>query len=171
MKRIVTFIIFMGVSLGLVFFMIACTDENITGSTINEPEITVEYLSSDYAQQLIRDGAIYVIGTIEIIVDENGNPFIIVAEKEIVEDPSFSKGYYIADKNLTHRYPLSFEARTTHLSGSTSIANVMDSESFVKAVESDIMLYGQSNPEYARERLYDIFIIGDQIELILAKYI
>lgn len=171
MKVIFKLTLVLAISLTLLISMTGCKDPNKSGSTYEEPEITVEYLSTDYADQLIRDGAVQVFGSIEIITDENGNPFLKIAEKEFVTDETQPNGFYIADKNLEVTYPLSYEARTTHLSGGTSIPSVMTSESFVKAVASDMKLYGSSNPEYAQYRLYDIYIIGDQVEMILARYI
>lgn len=148
-----------------------CTGTSNTGNTLEEPEITVEYLTTEYKEQLMRDGAVYLFGSIEIIQDENGNPYLKISEKEYVEDPEMPNGFYIADKNLSHTYPISPEARATHLSGGTSIPNIMDTESFVKAIDTDLKLYGESNPEFAQYRLFDIYIMGDQVEMILARYI
>lgn len=171
MKKIFLVFCVCTLSLSILLFMTGCDDPNKTGSTVDEPEITVEYLSTEYADQLIRDGAVHIFGSIEIITDENGNPFLIIAEKEFVNDQSKPNGFYIADKNLSHTYPLSFEARTTHLAGGTSIPNIMTSENFVEAIESDIKLYGESNPEFSTGRLFDIYVIGEQVEMILARYI
>lgn len=171
MKSIIKFTMILTISLSLLIFTSGCKDSNQSGSTYEEPEITVEYLTTDYAGQLLRDGAVQIFGTVEIFTDENGNPFLTIAEKEFVKDETQPNGYYIADKNLEVTYPLSFEARTTHLAGGTSIPSIMTSENFVKAVASDLKLYGTSNPEYAQDRLYDIFVIGDQVEMILAKYL
>ena len=171
MNRIIRFTFISALVLLMVFTATGCNDPNKSGNTFKEPEITVEYLSTGYAEQLMRDGATYIFGTIEVVPDENGNPFLVIAEKEYVKDQNHPKGYYIADKNMSHTYPLSFEARSTHLSGDTSIPNIMTSENFVKAVASDLKLYGESNPELSTERLYDIYVIGDQVEMILARYI
>ena len=157
--------------LTLILALSGCTDTGNTGNTLEEPEITVEYLSTEYKDQLLRDGAVYLFGSIEVITDENGNPYLKIAEKEYVSDPDMPNGFYITDKNLSHTYPISPEARTTHLAGGTSIPNIMDTERFVKAIASDLKLYGESNPEFAQYRLYDIYLMGDQVEMILARYI
>jgi len=163
--------ILLTLSLAMMFTLAGCRDKSQSGSTYVEPDITVEYLSTEYAEQLLRDGAVHIFGTINIITDENGNPFLEIAEKEFVTDANQPNGFYVADKNLNSRYPLSFEARTTHLAGGTSIPTIMTSENFVKAVTSDLKLYGTSNPEYAQYKLYDIYVIGEQVEMILARYI
>lgn len=157
--------------LALILILSGCTDTKNTGNTLEEPEITAEYLSTEYKEQLLRDGAVYLFGSIEIITDDNGNPYLKIAEKEYVEDPEMPNGFYIADKNLSHTYPVSPDARTTHLSGGTSIPTIMDTDSFVKAIASDLKLYGESNPEFAQNRLFDIYVMGEQVEMILARYI
>ena len=151
--------------------MFGCDNPKKIGSTYAEPEITVEYLSTEYVDQLIRDGATYFFGNLQITEDDNGNPFVTITEKELVMESNHPKGYYIADKNLESTYPLSSEARTTHLSGNTSIANIMTSENFVKAVASDKKNAAQKAPEESPLKFYDIYVIGDQVELILAHYL
>lgn len=163
--------LFLILSLILLISMVGCNNPKQIGSTYEEPEITIEYLSTEYVDQLIRDGGTHFFGTIEITADENGNPFVIITEKELVKDTSHPKGYYIADKNLESIYPLSFEARTTHLTGQTSISNIMTSENFVKAVASDEKSIIQKDTDEDLLKYYDIYVIGDQIELILSHYL
>ncbi|MBK5245949.1 MAG: hypothetical protein JJE49_01595 [Peptostreptococcaceae bacterium] len=171
MKLTVKSTLFLVISLLMVLSMNGCNNPKQIGSTYEEPEITIEYLSTAYVDQLIRDGGTHFFGSIEITSDENGNPYIIIAEKELVADKTQPKGYYIADKNLESTYPLSFEARTTHLTGETSIANIMTSENFVKAVVSDKKSIIQKPTDESLLKYYDIYVIGDQVELILAHYL
>ncbi len=171
MKLTVKRTLFLMLSLVIAISMSGCDNPKKIGSTYEEPEITVEYLSTEYVNQLIRDGATQFFGSIEISTDDNGNPFVTIAEKELVMEEAHPKGYYIADKNLESTYPLSFEARTTHLSGETSIANIMTSENFVKAVASDKKIAAQKTSKESMLKFYDIYVIGDQIELILAHYL
>jgi uncharacterized lipoprotein YehR (DUF1307 family) len=158
-------------SLVMLISMVGCNNSPHDGNINGEPEITVVYLSTEYADQLTRDGAIHIFGTIEIDADENGNPFVKITEKELVIDSTLDKGYYIADKNLQSTFLMSNEARTTHLAGDTSIANIMTTENFVKAVSSDKKLSTQKASGYDNEKFYDIYVIDDQIELILAHYL
>ncbi len=171
MKSTVKLTLLLALSFVMLLSMSGCNNPKQIGSTYEEPEITVEYLSTEYVDQLIRDGATHFFGTIQITIGENSNPFITIAEKELVKDSDHPKGYYIADKNLESTYPLSFEARTTHLTGETSIANIMTSENFVKAVASDIKNAPQKTPGESVLKFYDIYVIGDQVELILAHYL
>ena len=48
----------------LFMFVLAGCGEDQSGQTINEPEITGEYLAGEYSQQLITDGAETVLGAV-----------------------------------------------------------------------------------------------------------
>ena len=169
MKSTVKLTLIMMLSFVMLISMFGCNNSAQTSNPNEEPEITIEYLSTEYVAQLTRDGATHFFGSIEINTDENGNPFVKIAEKEIVKDSTQQKGFYIADKNLESTYPLSYEARTTHLAGDSSIANIMTSENFVKAVDSEKKLNIQKTSNV--EKFYDIYVIDAQIELILAHYL
>jgi len=123
----------------------------------NEPELSVDYLSGGYATQLIRDGASVIFGAVDIEEDEEGAILVTVGEREFVESPGRPNGFYIADKNLESIYQISSDARATYLSGSSSIAKVIGFDEFIAANHTD--------------KLYDIYIMGDQIELLIARYI
>lgn len=161
----------LGVTLCAGFFVTGCTKTDRSGNTIDEPEITVEYLTGEYAQQLLRDGAEYIFGTITINTLEDGTIECGIDGKEFVEDQDQESGYYIADRNLDYTYPLPAEARTTFMQGGTSIAQVMTTDEFVAAVQKDFEEYGKSNPDYQKSKLYDIYVMNDQIELVTARYL
>jgi len=152
---------------GLVFTA-GCRGEQ---STLDEPEITAGYLSGEYAVQLVRDGAKSCFGSISIYEDEEGVIWVDVVEKEFVEDSKQPNGFYIAYKNLESTYQLSPEARATFIPGGKSAALAMGAYEFVGAVLSDIAEYGNGNPEYEENKLYEIYVIGEQIELLVAWYI
>jgi hypothetical protein len=65
----------------------------------------VDYMSTDYVDQLLRDGAQTLVGTIEISGADD-NYTVAVAEKKVVPNKNYDEGYYIADKNMTGTYPL-----------------------------------------------------------------
>ena len=136
-----------------------------------EPDITVEYLSGEYAVQLTRDGALVSLGVINIETDEEGVTWINVSEREYVEDAGEPNGFYIADKNLEADYQLSPEARATFLPGGSSIALVLDANEFVSAAAADLEEFGAGNPGYKEHKLYHVYAMDDQIMLLLAQYI
>ena len=151
-----------------IIFIAGCARDS---DIADEPEITVESLSGDYAQQLIRDGAELIFGSISLRHDETGEVWTDITEKEYIEDPSQPNGFYIAYKNLESTYQLSSEARATFIGGGSDKAEAMNADEFAAAVERDNSEYGADNPDYQENKLYDIYVMGDQIELLIARYI
>lgn len=157
--------------LALIFsaaFIVGCAGPH---NTIDEPEITAEYLSGEYAAQLVRDGASVIFGNIDISEDEEGTIFVQITEKEFVEDSNQPNGFYIADRNQDITYQLASEARATFLYGGASVPEVMNVSGFLDAVMQDYLEYGEGYPDYSEFKLYDIYVMGEQIELLLARYI
>ena len=69
----------------LLLLLAGCGSEK-SGNTISEPEITVDYLDGEYADQLINDGAGTMLGTVS--VEQSGDSYIAhVTEKEVVRIP------------------------------------------------------------------------------------
>ena len=149
-------------------FIISCTGPH---NTIDEPEITVKYLTGEYADQLVRDGASVVFGSIELTEAEDGSTVVHIKEKEFVEDASEPNGFYIADKNLNSEYPLANEARATFFPVGENVSTAMGASEFIEATRQAYEELGAGNPDYAAYTLYDIYIMGDQVELLLARYI
>ena len=158
----------------IVAMLTGCFNSNQSGATVDEPEITLEYLKGDYANQLIRDEAEYVFGCIDLNVAEDGTIMVEIDAKEYVNgdaDVQLEKAY-IEDRNLSISTTLASEARCTFLQGKTTLPQIMTAEEFVEAYKSDVAKNGgEANPDYADSKYYDIYIMGGQIELILARYI
>lgn len=149
------------------FAIVACGDSGQSGGTIDEPEITPEYLQGEYADQLIRDGASELLGTFDVVDADSDTPHIIIYEKSIVEDESHPQGYYISDKNLSYNYMLSDSVRVTFVMGNDSLVTVLDKKNFIDAVLDDREA-NKADPEYKDKKLYKFYVMGDQVELILA---
>ena len=151
-----------------------CFNSNQSGATVDEPDITLEYLKGEYANQLIRDEAEYVFGCIDLTVAEDGSVLVDIDAKEYVNgdaDVQLEEAY-IEDKNMTVSTVLSTEARCTFLQGKTTLPQIMTAEEFVEAYNKDMAKNGgENNLNYGDSKYYDIYIMGGQIELILARYI
>lgn len=160
---------------GLIFVLVStiflggCVDKNQSGSTVDEPEITAEYLEGDYVRQLLRDGAEHVFGSIELKEGEDDSILVDIEAKEYVEDSSQPNGFYIEDRNYSLSTVLSSEARCTFLSVGVSLPQIMSADKFVESYNKYVDEYTDKNN--SNPKLYDIYIMGDQIELILEKYI
>lgn len=145
-----------------VFLMFAgCGDDGTTGGTIEEPEITVEYLSDSYADQLMRDGATHYFGSLTVTRAEDNSYTAEIEQKKLVENADHENGYYIADRNIATKLPCNPEARITYISKPGNAPEIITIEELMESPASSI--------ESADEKVYDIYEIGGMVELILAK--
>lgn len=111
----------------------------------------VDYMTTDYVDQLVRDGAQTVVGTVEI-AGEEGAYNVNVAEKKVVVNDNYEGGYYIADKNVTNTYPLG-----------SDMGILCNEGGQVKAITADEFIKNHSGDT---ESLYTVYLIGDEVELI-----
>ena len=123
-----------------------------SGNTIDEPELTAEYLSDEYSQQLLTDGAETTLGTVTI-TEVGGVYSVVVSEKEVVPNSDYKDGYYIADTNVSKEYTLGFDARI-----------VCDHDG--ASVMSDADTFISEHPE-GSEELYTVYTMGESAELIM----
>ncbi|MDO4544588.1 MAG: hypothetical protein Q4C25_00380 [Bacillota bacterium] len=157
MKRLMKLgIVFLLLCLSSVLVLCGCGEEK-SGGTIEEPDITGEYLSEEYAQQLLNDGAATMLGSVTIEDTEDGSYTVHIVEKEVIVNSSYDEGYYIADTNVTKDVPLSGDAR---------IACLHDGELVVEDVEEFIANHegGDADPV----KLYTVYMMGESANLILA---
>ncbi len=173
MKRFIKVLCFVLVFiLGTGVLLTGCIKKNQSGQTVDEPDITLKYLQNEYADQLIRDGAEHVFGSIELTEGENDVINVKITAKQYVEDESKPKGYYIEDRNYEVNTVLAEDARCAFISGKVSLPSIMSAEDFVKAYNKDMEDYARSDkPKEPVNKMYDIYIMGDQIEMIIEKYI
>lgn len=130
---------------------------------IEEPDITVEYLSGEYADQLMRDGGECTLGTISITKD--GDTYTATVNSMVIVESSMSdEGYYVADKNISTTFPLDSEARVTYIRDEVAGPEVIELDEFIKLNASDIDPLEEGN-----EKLYDVYTIGGDAMMILAK--
>ena len=123
-------------------------NEDIT----EEPELDADYLMGEYTQQLITDGAEQYLGSVSI--EKHGDSYIAkVAEKEVVASDRYDEGYYIADRNLEHKFTFDDGSRIVRTSKRGDLEYV-DSETFLTE--------GQD-----ANALYNVYVIGDSIELMV----
>lgn len=141
------------------------TDDYDIMEEMEEPELTVEYLSGEYAQQLLRDGGEERLGTISIDQDENGKYSLTVNSMVIVESSITDEGYYIADKNISETFPLDQEARVTYIKKKSEGPQVTELDEFISLVQEDAQAASGSE----EEKLYDVYIIGGSALMLLAR--
>lgn len=133
--------------------LFCCGCEKKSGNTIEEPDITAEYLEEEYSQQLLTDGAETMTGTISL-KESNDSYQIHIAEKEVVPSSRYKEGYYIADTNAEKDATVGANVR---IAGNTDgEATVLTTEELEQAISKDA------------EQLYTVYLMGDSAELILS---
>ena len=151
-----------------IFFCASCSFDR-SGGTIDEPAITADYLKGEYVEQLLRDGAEHVFGTLDFRTEEDGSiREIAVAAKEYVADSNAENGYYIADRNQLYLVHMPEEARTTYRFEGDTEETVLSPAEFTSAVLTDYAAHESDLSSYRESRLYDIYLFDDQILLVLA---
>lgn len=145
------FIVVFALSVFLIMMLSGCGDKS--GNTIDEPEITSNYLEDEYAEQLITDGAQTMTGYVDISKNRD-NYEVHISEQEVVPNPDYDEGYYIADTNITKDAVLGNYARIVCLDNNN--AEVVSADDFIEKHSSD------------DDTLYTVYLMGDSAELILA---
>ena len=140
----------MTLSILLAFAFAGCS--NKSGNTIDESEITADYLIEDYSQQLITDGGENMLG--HVTMEKTGDTYAVhFSEREVVPSTEYKEGYYIADTNVTVDGTLGLDARFVCLhDGEAEVSNADD---FIKHQNDD------------SERLYSVYFLGTSAELII----
>lgn len=152
MKKLNKTIIFVLISsMFFVMSLTSCGDKS--GNTIDEPEITSDYLHGEYAEQLITDGAETMLGYVDISKD--GDTYMVhISEQEVVPNSDYDEGYYIADTNLAKDVSLGFDARI-----------VCEEDGEQEVVTADDFIENQADDE---KELYNVYLMGNSAELIMA---
>lgn len=153
----------------LALFFSGCGEQTNDGDIMEEPEITVEYLTGEYAEQILRDGGEEILGTIELESDSENNCSLTVNSMVIVESSITKEGYYIADKNMSSTVPLASDARVTYIKSKEKGPEIINLEEFMKLAQKDIEKQKKNGLEPGKEKLYQVYIIGGSAVMLLAK--
>ena len=141
----------------ILFTILILTLSLLAGCTSNESEnygdmTDTEYLTGDYTDQLIRDGAETVIGAVELS-ESDGTYTVAVDEKKIIANSNYKEGYYIADPNVTSEYALASDIGVLiEQDGELSLCSAED---YIRDHSGDT------------ETLYTVYVIGGAAQLIL----
>lgn len=123
-----------------------------SGGTYDEPEITADYLTGEYAEQLTTDGAKTFVGS--VVLKRDGDSYdAIVEEKKIVASDDYDEGYYIADTNSSHELEFDEDIRIVVSQGEDLV--VSNPEDFIKDYNN------------SPDMLYNVYYMGDYLELLV----
>ena len=105
--------------------------DEISGSTLIEPELTVEYLTTDYANFLLENGATVTVTNIGEITptDQAGYYETVIHGKEVVVSEEEASGYYLADTNTA--LPIIIDPLTRIVYADESNSYIKTTEEFV----------------------------------------
>ena len=120
---------------------------------IDESEFTVDYLYGEYSDQLMRDGADTILGSVEI-TGEEGNYKVTVTEKEVVMSEDYDEGYYVAETNAVEEYGLG------------GYAQIVYADKNGEAVIGDARGYIDSH-NGEPDNLYTVYHMNGNVELML----
>ena len=174
-KKRFTWIFVLIMALVLAFALAGCgqdSGEDELMDELEEPEITVKYLSGEYADQILRDGGEKVLGTISFESTGEGKYDLTVNSMVIVESSITDEGYYIADKNLSTTVPLDSDARVTYIKKKEKGPEVRTLDKFIDRVQKDAAAQAESPDSDLTDedaKLYDVYIIGEKALMILAR--
>lgn len=135
----------------LAITMVGCSEDE--DMHIDDADITVEYLTDEYANQLLEDGADTLLGTVAI--DEtDGEYTVTVTEKEVVHNSDYKEGYYIAETNAVYDYGVGGYAKIVYedQNGETVFSNI---DAFDELHDDD------------SEQLFTVYVMNDNVELML----
>jgi hypothetical protein len=152
----------------LIVFSTSCDFQKKSGSTVIEPEITPEYLENEYSEQLLRDGAEYLFGNVSLKKTQDAQVEVTISAKELVED--YEGKILIENRNYEISYVLPQEARCTFRKpvDSKTEPDVLTGEQFLKAYEKEIKgMTLEQKKNYDNSQYYKIYVLNDQIELLL----
>lgn len=165
---------FMLVPILLCLSLGGCWKSDLHGNTYVEPEITVEYLITDFANQITRDGAEKMFGVIDNVIDNKDDTYTVtVLGKQFVEDASQPNGFYIADRNVDYELTLSKNVRSVIFPSSdlTEAQLFLNSSGFIQAFNDGFSTFLQETSADEKTNYFYFYVMHDFVELIIQQYI
>lgn len=154
--------------------LIGCIESDLSGNTYEEPEITVDYLVTEFANQITRDGAEKRFGVIENVHDnEDGTYKLTVSGKQFVNDSTQPNGFYIADRNIDYDLTLSKNVRSVIFpSGNLEDGQFfLNGTDFTHAFGDGFSDFQEESSKEARPYYFYFYVMHDNVELIVQQYV
>ena len=142
------------VCVALTFAITGCSEDE--DSYTDESDVTVEYLTDEYSKQLIADGAEVILASVTITQKKPDNDTVYtvhVTGKEIVVNPNYEDGYYIAETNVVEEHNVGGFAKFVYKDGD-------------EKVFGDIAAFADVCAD-SPDQLYNVYILNDNVELML----
>ena len=149
-KKILIAAVVVCVAMAFVAFTGCTNDED---QYVDDADITLDYLCDEYTEQLMRDGADTMLGSVDIS-NEGGSYKVTVTEKEVVKNDDYDEGYYVAETNVVKDFGLGGYAKLVYTD------------------ENDEDIIGNAD-EYIKkhngepDNLYTVYYMNGNVELML----
>ncbi|MBQ6686409.1 MAG: hypothetical protein IJM99_09910 [Firmicutes bacterium] len=121
--------------------------------TIDNSDITYDYLVEEYSEMLLTDGAEHLIGSVELSTAEDGSPQIILHPKEAASKANDDGTYTVSSYAINRVLYLSDSVYAVAPDSQT----VLSGGEFLLSVPDD----------FDDSTMYDVYAMEDQILLIL----
>ena len=131
--------------------------------TLEEGELTPEYLKNDYTSQLLTDGAEHLVGSIELSAAADGSPQIILHPKEVSNTANADGTYDVSSYAINRVLSVSDSLYAIFTDG----VEILSADQFLAAVQADYDSNDIIFDEYGDHILYDVYALEDQALLIL----
>lgn len=147
----------------LVLTMITACGAPEGEETLDETQLTLEYLKGDYTSQLLTDGAEHLVGSIEFSTAEDGSVQLILHPKEVSASANSDGTYTVTSYVINRVLSVSDSLYATYIDSSS----ILSAFEFELAVQDDYEAQGVSFDEYGDHILYDVYALEDQVLLAL----
>ena len=121
------------------------------GNEMDEPDITADYLQGEFAEMLEGDGAEIIVGSVDILQDDDTYKARIT-EKQVVASDN-KQGYYLAETNNLFERIIGSDCRIVYMNGDEPV--VGSAEEFLKKYNGET------------DTIYRAYCFGESCELIL----
>lgn len=138
------------VAMAFVAFTGCTNDED---QYVDDSDITLDYLYGDFTEQLMRDGAETILGSVDIS-NEDGSYKVTVTEKEVVKNDDYDEGYYVAETNVVKDFGLGGYAKLVYTdeNGEDMIGNA---DEYIETHNGE------------PDNLYTVYYMNGNVELML----
>lgn len=154
--------------------LLGCWESDLSGNTYVEPEITVDYLINEFANQLTRDGAEKRFGVIDSVKDnKDGTYALTISGKQFVNDSGQPNGFYIADRNIKYELTSSVNARSVIFPTSDLEDGhfYLTSAEFIQGFKEDFSALDKVTSSGEEAYYFYFYVMHDFVELIVEQYV
>ncbi len=144
----------------------SCNDTNHGELTSEDKDLTVDYLEEDYVPLLLKDGAEYYFGNIEVKSEDGieDDLYLGIDVKVLVEYEDVEGTGYIENSNMYKEMFLPHTAKCTYISSTEKTPKVLTPSEFAEIYFKEREEKGES---YMQSKFYDVYTMNNEAVLIM----